>query len=375
MIPDTSLEAFIERIKKQDLKEIPEPPITFLEIMGCENKEFISSNLLAFFLDNRKPHQLKDLCLKTLLSLYSPEYSDKSFSVKHIDTEVVAYGKRIDILIKTEDELIIIENKIFNDINNPFKEYEKYAKDQIKKSQKEGKALTLVEILLTLKLNKVQKQRLERSKTQFKPITHTDFLDKLKEPLVNHQPTNNYILLLNQYIETMDKKNKNSLQHKTFEESANFIRANIEELENLEKIKERAYSYYEQQLKEVLEVLSNEDINPFKWHKISRNDSLKYLGVYSYSHEQKINAKFTYQLWLAINISTINIGICIYENGSRRGSYQNTKKMLGNTFTYCDDSEEVYILEKPNNGLSSNEILKEFIKALQQFNIKELMRK
>ena len=166
-----------------------------------------------------------DLCLRILLSLYAPEYNNKSFRVKNIKTEVATTkGNRIDLWIETEEELIIIENKIYHTANNPFDDYEKTALKEIKKiSNEKGVNLELISILLGFKnYNK-----------SFKSITHFECLRKLKAELVNYID-NNYVLFLNQYIETMLKKDTSSELYKMNKESADFVRNHIEEIEKLE---------------------------------------------------------------------------------------------------------------------------------------------
>lgn len=363
MTPDASLEAFIERIKKQDLKEIPEPPITFLEIMECENKELVSSNLLAFFLDNRKPHQLNDLCLKTLLSLYSSEYDDKSFSVRKIDKEFSTDNGRIDILIETMEELIVIENKIYHTANNDFEDYESSAKDKIKEiHKKEGRKLNLVKILLGLK----------NENTPFKFISHLDFVNKLEIQLKHNKTHNDYTLLLNQYIDTMNKKNpdsKTSKEIKTMnKKSADFIRKNLKELEKLEIIKENAYSYYENILKDTMLELENSEIEVgwFK-NKTYREDNI--VGAFSYSKHIELKDGYTYQYILAISVSDIMIEL--RQIKKRNGKISpNTKEKFGNVL-YYNENGRAYILKEKNTGLSEDEIRGLFIETIKKFESKK----
>lgn len=351
------LDRLINNLKKFELKYIPEQPKTFLEIMGCDSRETISSNILKFFLDSEEKHQLGDLCLRILLSLYAPKYSNKSFHVKNIKTEVATIkGNRIDLWIETEEELIIIENKIYHTANNPFDDYEKTARKEIKTLSNEKRVnLELISILLGFKnYNK-----------SFKSITHFEFLRKLKAELVNYID-NNYVLFLNQYIETMLKKDTSSELYKMNKESADFIRSHIEEIEKLEEILQNTCSYYETQLKNVIATLDDEALG-IEWNKVEHNDSaIKYSGAFSYSKSLKLRRN-TYQLWLAINISTISVGICFYKNDSRKDSHQKTKEKFGDYLKYDDEAKESYLLDEKNTGFTEEEIAKKFIEVIKEF--------
>ena len=354
-----AVDRLINNLKKFELKYIPEKPKTFLEIMGCENRETISSNILKFFLDSEEKHQLGDLCLRVLLSLYEPEYSNKSFRVKSIKTEVATKkGNRIDLWIKTEEELIIIENKIYHTANNPFDDYEKTARKEIETlSNEKGVNLELISILLGFKnYNK-----------SFKSITHFDFLRKLKAELVNYTD-NNYVLFLNQYIETMLKKDTSSELYKMNKESADFVRNHIEEIEKLEEIVRNTCSYYETQLKNVIATLDDEALG-IEWTKVEHNDdsAIKYSGAFSYSKPLKWR-RDTYQLWLGINVSTICVGICFYKNGSQKDCYQKTIEKFAKCIQdYDKDAKEVYLLDEKNIGFTEEEIAKKFIEVIKEF--------
>ena len=353
-----AVDRLINSLKKFELKYIPEQPKTFLEIMGCDSRETISSNILKFFLDSEEKHQLGDLCLRILLSLYAPKYSNKSFHVKNIKTEVATTkGNRIDLWIETEEELIIIENKIYHTANNPFDDYEKTARKEIETlSNEKGVNLELISILLGFKnYNK-----------SFKSITHFDFLRKLKAELVNYTD-NNYVLFLNQYIETMLKKDTSSELYKMNKESADFIRSHIEEIEKLEEILQNTCSYYETQLKNVIATLDDGDLG-ITWSNVEHNNGsvMKYSGAFSYSKPLKWR-RDTYQLWLGINVSIICVGICFYKNDSRKDSHQKTKEKFGDYLKYDDEAKESYLLDEKNTGCTEEEIAKKFIEVIKEF--------
>ena len=200
----------------------------------------------------------------------------------------------------------------------------------------------------------------------FKSITHFEFLRKLKAELVNYID-NNYVLFLNQYIETMLKKDTSSELYKMNKESADFIRSHIEEIEKLEEVLQNTCSYYETQLKNVIATLDDEDLG-ITWSKVEHNNCsvMKYSGAFSYSKPLKWR-RDTYQLWLGINVSIICVGICFYKNDSRKDSHQKTKEKFGDYLKYDDEAKESYLLDEKNTGFTEEEIAKKFIEVIKEF--------
>ncbi len=113
----------------EDLKNLPEPKRTLLEIMKVHNKEVSMSNLLVYFFDDKKNHGLKNVFLEALLNTNYLEVNgeNKNFGdplIKLIKNQEVGNiinviaeqriegDKRIDILIETENHVICIEFKI-----------------------------------------------------------------------------------------------------------------------------------------------------------------------------------------------------------------------------------------------------------------------
>ena len=120
---------------------------TFMQIAGCERKEFAASNILSFLFDAKKPHGLGNILTRALYDLYKVKSTSKEELTNPIkeSTEIMAVhtehptknNKRIDILIETDSHVICIENKIFASLYNDLKEYEDTAKDLADKGSKE----------------------------------------------------------------------------------------------------------------------------------------------------------------------------------------------------------------------------------------------
>jgi hypothetical protein len=150
----------------EDLKNLPEPEKTYLEILEVHDKEVPMANLLAFFFRNNKMHGLGDLFIKALLntnfyeldikkhrdstdsiiSIGNSEENQKlildSISDVKVKTEVKTdkakdKDKRIDILIDTAKFIICIEFKINHILNNPLDTYREHINESYKDSGKQ----------------------------------------------------------------------------------------------------------------------------------------------------------------------------------------------------------------------------------------------
>jgi hypothetical protein len=125
----------------QLLSDLPEAPINrknLIEIAGYPNREAVNSNLLAFYLDENEEHGFGRLFLNSILDLLeekgSLEFPRHRFEGGYtVEREVsTAKSKRIDIVVRPEASegegvnsswALIIENKIFSSVYNPFEEY------------------------------------------------------------------------------------------------------------------------------------------------------------------------------------------------------------------------------------------------------------
>lgn len=101
---------------------------TLMEVAGCAHKENVCSNILAFFFDPEGPHGFGTLFLDAIMQIDSTQNQEGTIgSNVSVEREVTtAAGNRIDILIQSDSHAILIENKIFAGIDNPFDEYSAY---------------------------------------------------------------------------------------------------------------------------------------------------------------------------------------------------------------------------------------------------------
>lgn len=110
------------------LPERIERPQTFMEIGGYPHYENVCSNFLAFFFDPEGPHKLGSLFLDALLDAVSVSEEGEGFGGNvSVEREAgTTNGNRMDVLIKSDTHVVLIENKIFAATVNPFDDYSAY---------------------------------------------------------------------------------------------------------------------------------------------------------------------------------------------------------------------------------------------------------
>lgn len=241
----------------QEFKKIQFPKgqrKSFIEIMGLNHLESVSSKTLAFFLDSNQNHNLEDLVLGALLKLTGKQINYQLHS-KDVILEKRTEKGRIDIWIETSEFIIVIENKINHHAdNNPFDDYISHAQ----KNNPDGKELIL--ILLTIKTPDV-------IPTEFHHIKHFELSQNILNGLGHKslQADQYYLTYLIDYITAIEKLNPKSEYGKMQMDIVNFYRNNREILEKIESEdnKESVYQYYQQQLQEINDELKEQSLEIF----------------------------------------------------------------------------------------------------------------
>ncbi len=216
---------------------------SFIEIMGLNHLENVSSKTLAFFLDTTENHDLEDLVLNSLLKAAGKEIGYQLHSKKIIREKSTDKG-RVDLWIETSDFIIVIENKIKHHAdNNPFPDYIAHAQANNEDAKE------LIFILLAIDKPNVMPNG-------FKFVSHFDLSKQILNALGHKslQADQYYLTYLIDYISAIEKLNPNSEYGKMQMDIVNFYRNNREVLEKIEseENKESVYQYYEQRLQEIM---------------------------------------------------------------------------------------------------------------------------
>lgn len=192
-----------EDTKKLKESEYKDSSQTFLDIIGKSYDELVFSNMIVYFLEKDK-ELFREFCNKCL-KLKRDIRTNKTYEIKR---EVKVNNGRIDILIKTEDSLFVIENKVKSGINgqkynskteeysNQLIEYYKhFQEDKIKEKDLKGIEYQYYYIF-TPNYNKIDKNDIKK---QYKNNEYNkEVIEKyeiikykeLKDFFENHKPGN-----------------------------------------------------------------------------------------------------------------------------------------------------------------------------------------
>ena len=192
------IEELLKEFNKLPKKSWDDP--TFLEICSYPKRRFeeICSRILSFYFNPNKEHGLKDLFLNSIFEVIgNPDIKYQLEQIKVIN-EDNAEGKRIDLLIKSPDFVIGIENKITASLYNPLDIYKKRIEEH--HSTKSFK--------LVLSLNKITKRdELDLiNRNDFIAITYTDLFEVVKRNIGEYISRSNqkYITHLFDFIQTIE---------------------------------------------------------------------------------------------------------------------------------------------------------------------------
>jgi len=103
---------------------------TIFDICGFPHYENVVSNVLAFFFDDGKKHNLNGLLTESFIE--AANYTDHNLDLQfQVEREVKTNsGGYIDLLLHNDSCCMVIENKIFSPLNNDIQDYIDYARER-----------------------------------------------------------------------------------------------------------------------------------------------------------------------------------------------------------------------------------------------------
>ncbi len=354
-------EALLDAFRQQ-VPPPPERPPTFMEITRYPHYEDVCSNILAFFFDPSKPHGLGRLFLDALVRVGGIEGSEGRIGVNvRIDREkYTEAGNRIDILIQSDSHAILIENKIYHDIANPFADYAKHL-DSFGQRHKHKFLLT----------RKPVSESIKRDIEGFRNITHENLVKKIRRLLGGYvaKADTRYLTFMLDFLNTLDYLQGGMVMNPEFvkflaeheKEAARFfneVKAFKSELSN--KIKG---------LQEIIDISSydKEKVRQLKYYGEPRSESL--FGVLA--HDIKISSfennivvepgitpeGWTIEIWLR-NKSD---GGSVTDSGKR----EKLLKLLDRlNISLADNKSERFVMTRFAYEANLEEIAEEVLKAV-----------
>ncbi len=207
---------------------------TFMEIGGYPHYENVCSNFLAFFFDPEGPHGLGSLFLDALLDSVGAAGGEGGLRGDvSVGREVVTEaGNRIDLLITSDSHALLIENKIFAAVANPFEDYSAYLSKLKNESGDAYQDENNTKILLTLYPSG------EGAEWGFKNLTHADFASAVRSRLGHHVSgaDTRYLTLMLDFLNTLENLGEGTRMNQQFidllaersDEVATFLKSTAE---------------------------------------------------------------------------------------------------------------------------------------------------
>lgn len=247
----------LAKVKNISVDEETEPTIFSIGSRGYYENP--TTDILAFFCDNNAAHGLDDLVLNALLSCSDKSQSFDAALIKSPQREVVtSTGKRIDLLLESQEWVIVLENKVFHQQNNPFDDYESFIHDGLHHDRFKGKKA----IFMVLSPTGAVEQ------ANWVGISYPQLILSIKQQLTEHflnKPLNKWTVLLREFLLHLENiMAKPSLS----KESIDFVLDNLTEFKAAQTFQEKAIEAYQQSLLQELHCMLGKNLQTtiHTWH-------------------------------------------------------------------------------------------------------------
>lgn len=217
-----------------------------------------TTDILAFFCDPNGEHGLGSLVLSALLeSLSLTELKAELISAPAREV-VTQSNSRIDLLLESDDWVMVIENKIYHEQNNPFDSYEAYVQQVIFRDK------TPIFVVLS------PTGDLPDGYPKWLGLCYPTLIEKLKAKLAEHfisQPLSKWTVLLRDFLLHLENILMDS---KHLQANTDFILKNYQELKQITQMKQQVFIQLEADIQHHLETTFKQTIftKPIKiWNK------------------------------------------------------------------------------------------------------------
>ncbi len=164
-----------------------------MEIAGYPHFENVCSNILSFYLQPSNEHGFGTLFLDVLAELINEELLFDGSGIEVRREEITKKGKRIDIIIESDNYIFGIENKVFAGLYNDFSEYSTHLESLSNGHQVYKILLSLRSIQPSVELD------------GFKPICYEAFFQKVVTRIGSYflSANESHITFLRDFIQTL----------------------------------------------------------------------------------------------------------------------------------------------------------------------------
>lgn len=248
-----NIEKLEEFLKKTNIPKIKSQQKTFLGIAKQPHYENVISNIYSFYFNPIEDHQLGSLFIDTFITLISDKtdeaMSPPSFEVFDIYTEYPTdKNGRIDLLLQNDQDVIIIENKIYHFLANDLNDYYNTLQN---KGYKKGNIFGVVLSLYPM---------IKIDHSQFISITHKEFLNKVVNKIRGTKPDLNqkYIVFLLDFHQNLLNMTENQITN----EHLTFYLDHSSEIERITELKSKVYDHLFEQIERAVDAFSDLKLYP-----------------------------------------------------------------------------------------------------------------
>ncbi len=298
----------------ENVPALPHRNPTFLEICEFPHREVICSNILCFFFNSNREHNLKDLFARSLFELINAkEYGNHHY---YCEKEVpTADNKRIDLLLTVNNTAVVIENKIYADLNNDLDAYLEHIKDY---KNKYGVVLSLKDI--------------PKNNEKFEFITYKKLFEQIKKNIDFYieKADKKYLTFFMDFMENIDNLREGYEMDKEFIE---FVNQNSygDAIVNLINRVNKFNNYLSKKTKELKEVIDKvinkmkgKDLSSYLWYpekEFSQIDLWKGVSVVYNFNDYKIDILTCIGYW------GCSFQIYIYDKNEKNVTEKHEKKL------------------------------------------------
>ena len=279
----------------ENVPALPHRDPSFLEICEFPRREVICSNILCFFFNSNREHNLKDLFARSLLELIHGKESSNShyYCRKEVPTTKEDNGqKRIDLVITSEDTGIVIENKIHAKLNNDLQTYFNYINEYKNK------------YCIVLSLHFIDEGTKQEYKTKnnidFKFITYQQFFKQIKKNIDFYieKADKKYLTFLLDFMENIDNLREGYEMDKGFIEFLNQnghgdVTVNlINRVNKFNNYLSKKTKELKEEIDSVINNMKDKDLSSYLWYpekEFSQIDLWKGVGVVYNFNDHKID--------------------------------------------------------------------------------------
>ncbi len=252
---------------------------TFMEITGYPHFENVCSNILQFYLQPSNEHGFGTLLLDSLFTLINEKVIINGQNIDIRREESTAASNRMDLVIKSDDFILGIENKLFAyEDRTPFEDYAKHLDNSLPKVSQ------VYKVILSLRPIKEAP-----SLHGFKPITYALFFQKVIENISSYFLTARepHITFLRDFIQTIQNLQRETPMDQQrltfFHENQHDLVKLLAEVDALrkdmrEKVKQSGAIIADEVILLPFDIDSGiarfSDLRDFLWYTVKTSDSL-----------------------------------------------------------------------------------------------------